>query len=427
MSRRLIYLALLIVSPVLFYLIHSRLSSGQATITLDPQTTYQTIVGWEAVAQAGQVDCQGFDAYKDALFDAAINDLGINRLRVEIRAKGKESLEFNLSGLDPDIENVVLPMKKLAEARGEGLFVNVNFVGPSGFTSQPDMSAYAEQVLLTYNHLHDRFGFYPDAWEIALEPDVVSPGWRAPQIDAAVIQTNELLIANGISDPYFIAPSSACGPVTALNAFNGMLKNNQGELPTGLGEFSYHRYCQASDEQLQSIGAIRTTYGINTSMLEHGGADYRELHADLKLAEVSAWQQFALAYCTSDNGFQYYPVDGDHFSLGERTKYLRQYFRYIRSGAVRIEAGTDAGDFDPLAFINTDGSYVVVIKAAKGGEIDINGLPQGSYDIAYTTDQQYDVHLPEMIIETGQSLMAAIPARGVITIVSQSPKSPERL
>ena len=113
--------------------------------------------------------------------------------------------------------------------------------------------------------------------------------------------------------------------------------------------------------------------------------------------------------------------------MGERTKFLRQYFKFIRMGAVRIGAGTDGSDFDPLAFINTDGSYVVVIKAAKGGEIDINGLPQGSYDIAYTTDQKFDVHLPEMIIETGQSLMAAIPARGVLTIVSQSPKSPERL
>ena len=254
-------------------------------------------MGWEAVAQAGQMDCRGFDAYKDALFDTAINDLGINRLRVEIRAKGKDSLEFNLSGLDYDIENVVLPMKKLAAARGEDLFVNVNFVGPSGFTSQSDMSAYAEQVLLAYNHLHDRYGFYPDAWEIALEPNVVSPGWGAPQIVAAIIQTNDLLIANGISDPYIIAPSSACGPETALNAFNSMLKNNNGQLPAGLDEFAYHRYCQASDQQLQAIRAIRTTYDINTSMLEHGGADYRELHADLKLADVSAWQQFALAYC----------------------------------------------------------------------------------------------------------------------------------
>ena len=283
MSRRLIYLALLIFSPVLFYLVHSQLSPDRAMITLDPKTTYQTIVGWEAVAQAGQRDCSGFDTYKNALFESAVNDLGINRLRVAIWAKGKDSLEFNLSGLDFDIEKVVLPMQKLVEARGEKLFVNINFTGPSGFTSQPDMSAYAEQVLHTYQHLHDQYGFYPDAWEIALEPDVVSPGWRAPQIDAAIIQTNDLLIANGISDPYIIAPSSACGPKTALNAFDGMLENNNGQLPAGLDEFAYHRYCQASDQQLQAIRNIRTTYDINTSMLEHGGADYRELHADLKL------------------------------------------------------------------------------------------------------------------------------------------------
>ena len=71
-------------------------------------------------------------------------------------------------------------------------------------------------------------------------------------------------------------------------------------------------------------------YGINIAMLEHGGANFQELHADLKLANVSAWQQFALAYCTDDNGYQYFPVQGDTFLVGERTKYLRQYFKYIR-------------------------------------------------------------------------------------------------
>ena len=196
-------------------------------------------------------------------------------------------------------------------------------------------------------------------------------------INDAIIRTENILKEKGVPDPYIIAPSSNCGAETALNAFNQLLNLNNGNLPVGLDEFAYHRYCMATDQQLQDIAALRTKYGLNTAMLEHGGANYDELHSDLKIANVSAWQQFALAYCTDDNGYQYYPVIGDTVIQGDRTKYLRQYFKYIRKGAVRIHASSDSGDYDPLAFINSSGSYVVVVKASVGGDLEIKGLLQG--------------------------------------------------
>lgn len=69
----------------------------QATITIDPSVSYQTMVGWEAVAQAGQIAEVGtvtnrsnvnpaFPNYKNPLFDSAVNDLGLNRLRLELRS-----------------------------------------------------------------------------------------------------------------------------------------------------------------------------------------------------------------------------------------------------------------------------------------------------------------------------------------------------
>jgi hypothetical protein len=425
MSRRIIYLSLLIFSPVFFFLVYSSQSSRKTVISLDPAITYQTMMGWEAVAQAGQKDCRDFDQYKDELFDAAVNDLGINRLRVAIRPTGSNSVKFDISGFDNDIEKVVIPMMKLSDARGENLFVNVNFLGASGFTSQPDMSAYAEQVLEVYNHMQAKYGFYPSAWEVALEPRVVTPDWRAQHINDAVTRTSDLLSANGINDPYLIAPSSACGPEKALNAFDEMLRFNNGVPPRGLNEFAYHRYCIATDQQLKDIADLRTTYGFNISMLEHGGADYEELHADLKIANVSAWQQFALAYCTDDNGFQYYPVQGDTFSQGERTKFLRQYFKFIRFGAVRIQATADSIEFDPLAFINTNGTYVIVVKAEIGGAFGIRGLPEGTYGIKYTTGHQDDVDLTDVTLRAGQELETAIPEKGVITIytLTDSPQN----
>jgi hypothetical protein len=102
--------------------------------------------------------------------------------------------------------------------------------------------------------------------------------------------------------------------------------------------------------------------------------------------------------------------------IGSRTKLLRQYFKFVRRGAVRIEASSSDGDFDPLGFINANGKYVVVVKASNGGSFSIGGLPAGAYGIKYTTSSDYDVGLSDAVINSGQNLTANIPDGGVITI-----------
>lgn len=390
-----------------------------ASITLDPGIRYQTIEGWEAVSQSGETDCPGFNTYKNALFDAAVNDLGINRLRVEIGPYNSSSLTFNLTKFDYKMDNIVVPMRQRLMAKGEHLFVNVNFSGDSGFTQQPDMSAYAQQVLKTYQHMQSKYGFIPDAWEVALEPGPVSANWTAAKIDDAIIRSNSLLKANGFTHLYFIAPSMA-KPDDSLSILKSMITANGGVLPPNLKEFSYHRYAQPGPGTLQAIANLRGQYGINTAMLEHGGATYEELHADLKQANVSAWQQYTLAYCTSDNGYQYYVVNGNSFTIGSRTKFLRQYFKFIKPGAVRFQANSNNSAFDPLTFVNPDGKYVVVVKTSQGGSMSINGLKPGVYGLKYTTNSQYNVDLPDVNVGAGQSLSASIPAKGVITIYGKS-------
>ena len=317
---------------------------------------------------------QDFNSYKNALFDTAVNDFGINRLRVALGATSSTSLTFDLAKLDYRMDNVVIPLRQRLMAKGKSLFINVNFGGLSAFPNQPDMSAYAQQVLLTYQHLQSKYGLIPNAWEVALEPGVVSPNWTPAKIDDAIIRSNNLLIANGFTNPYFIAPSSPGNPDNALSMFKDMLVANNGILPAGLKEFAYHRYGNPSPGTLNAIANLRDQFGITTSMLEHGGATYNELHADLKEGNVSAWQQYALAYCAnSDNGYKYYIVDGNTISISSRAKFLRQYFKFIKPGAVRIAANSNNSGFDPLAFINPNGNYVVVVKASLGGAMLING------------------------------------------------------
>ena len=192
-----------------------------------------------------------------------------------------------------------------------------------------------------------------------------------------------------------------------------------------LSELSYHRYGQVSDANLQAIADRAVQYGINTSMLEHIGSGYQDLHDDLKTGRNSAWQQYVLAYPgDSDNGGSYYRIDNSdpdnpEIIMGERTKFIRQYFKYIRNGAVRIGVATNNEVFDPMAFINNNNKYVVILKGSTGGSFTIQNLPAGDYGITYTTSSEYDVELPDVTINTDQDIITSIPAAGVLTVFAK--------
>lgn len=459
-NLRLILLGVLFAVPVFATLILTgriTTSSAQSVITLDPGTTYQTITGWEATAQAGQLECPGFTNYKDELFDQAVDDLGINRVRLEVRSGAEHPVDyfasyirgeigrseltlhwyesvndnsdafamdpngFQFSEIDHTIGSVILPLKQRLEVRGEKLFINVTYVdfGDSSFEHKEDPEEYAEFVLATYLHLESTYGWLPDAWEVILEPDT-SAGWSGRNIGRAIAAAADRLETHGF-DPAFIAPSTA-NMGNALGWFDQMFQV-PGVLEHLL-ELSYHRYRGVSDANLETIASRAGRYGINTSMLEHIGSGYKDLHKDLKLGRSSAWQQFALAFCTNDNGAQYYWIDNsdpDHpiVNIGRRSRFLQQYFKYIREGAVRIGASTDNRNLDPLAFINSDGKYVVVALAQRGGPFVIQGLPPGNYGVKYSTSRNFDVDLPEAAIGVGEGLNVSIEAPGVITVYAK--------
>lgn len=428
-------------------------------ITLLPAVKHQKMIGWEMTDQAGQFDSPAWNNYKNSLLDQAVNDLGLNRVRLEIKsgienpvdhfaqwragqiteteykAKRYEIINdnsnpnsvnangFKWSQLDHSIENIVLPMKQRLEARGERLWVNVNYVdfGASAFEHKDNPAEYAEFVLATYRHIQSKYNFTPDGWEVVLEPDRSGPSWSAQQVAQAIKAAGDLLAANNFT-VNFIAPSTT-------NASNAPAYIDQIAATPGamqyVGEFAYHRYCCAGTTVLQRIVDRALQHNKKVGMLEWMGADHNTLHTDLKTGRNSSWQQFTLAYPdVPDNGAQYYLINDSNpnnpvITMGSRTKFLRQYFKFVRSGAERIEAQSGNANFDPLAFINTNGKYVVVVKATSGGSFNIQGLPAGTYGIKYTTASEYDVDRPNATINAGQTLSTNIPAAGVITVYAR--------
>lgn len=444
-------------------IVFSRISTPPTgnTITLNPAVRHQVMRGWEATDQAAQSYSPAWNNYKNQLMDQAVNDLGINRIRLEI-ASGIENTTdffaqwragqitenqyvaaryqivnddaspntinpngFKWSQLNSSMTEIVLPMRQRLQARGESLWVSINYVdfGSSAFEHKNSPAEYAELVLATYQHMQNTYGFAPNSWEVSLEPDTTPASWSPTQIAQAIKAAGDRLVANNFT-PNFVAPSTT----DAANATNYIdrIAVTPGAMQY-VGEFSYHRYAGGTPAILNSIANRAVLYNKKAAMLEWIGADYDTLHEDIKLGLNSSWQQYCLAGPTSwgpDSGDRYYIVDDSIpanpvLTIGSRTKFLRQYFRFIRAGAQRIEARTGNSNFDPLAFINSNGKYVVVVKAANAGSFSVRDLPAGTYGIKYTTDSQYNIDLNDVTVIPPSALTASIPSAGVITIYAR--------
>jgi hypothetical protein len=452
-------------------------SEKAADIIINAKVTYQTMSGWEADSFSGQwleSNTLGiskvnpsFALYKDQLFDSAVNDLGVNRIRLGIRGGVENNAAnyftqyingqitdkqlnqyrnkpvndnddpgvvnaagFQWAELDYKINNIIIPLRQKLAARGESLFVNVCFVAssPLSFDHSNNPQEYAEFVLATYQHMQSTFGFFPDAWEVILEPDATGAQWTQVKVANAVLAAGDRLVVNGFN------PNFVVGSAVNHNLANGYFDTTMTRLGAAkynyVGELSYHLYGGQDDTARANTAARMASYGVGSGMLEFIGATYNILHKDLKIANITAWQQFTLgSYFGTDDGSMLYFINQSNpnapvVTIGSRTKFLRQYFKFIRRGAVRVGATTNNANFDPVAFRNTNGKQVVVVKAASGGSFNIQGLPAGTYGIKFTTASQYDVDAAPVTISAGQLVVTSIPAAGVITVYGTSVASP---
>ncbi len=428
-------------------------SGGSGSINVNLAGREQTIVGWEAGAQADQGSAP-YPLYRDTLLGLAVSDLGINRLRIEVPAGIEDTINyyalrnslpegqwnclryqtvktspptFHFEELDSTIEELALPMKRLVEARGEHLWLNFDYIAfactgkgyPYIHTNPSEYAFFAQSVL---QHVQQKYGLVPDSWEVMLEPDNSTP-WKAAGatvLGQALAATATQLAAAGLH-PDFIGPSTESA--SAASAWFDTMMAVPG-VPGNLKELSYHRYINANSTTIAAIGQRTIQYGVRSAMTEEIGASYNELIQDLLTGRVSAWQQFALAWPTTDNGGQYYTVDLTNpahpvVHPGDRTRYLRQFFHYVRAGAVVVDATATVGGITPVAFVNTNGKAVVVVRAASAVTFTVAGLPAGTYGIHYTTAAATDAPAADQTITAGQLVQATIPAAGILTIFAR--------
>jgi glucose/arabinose dehydrogenase len=330
---------------------------------------------------------------------------------------------FHFPILDYQIDNLLLPLKQHLQLRGERLYVQLRYVdfGSSPYEHYQNPEEYAELMQVAFDHINSKYGFVPDGVDVMNEADQVV-GWDATTLGRVIARSGARLAAVGFR-PDFIGPSSV-NKAAAVPYFDGMMA-----VPGAaqfLKDLSWHCYSDTGSNTSAAIGAKAAQYGVRTSMSECWTPfnTYLVLHQELKTSQNASW---GLGVINGANGYYDVNTATGQATLRPKARFIRQYYKYIRAGARRIDATTTNPTFDPVAFINTDGKYVVVVKATGGGTFSIGSLPAGTYGTFYTTGpdgltvSNFDVNGPDQTLAAGQNLAASIPASGVITVYTKTP------
>jgi hypothetical protein len=442
---------------------------GIATIVVDATERHQTIDGWAVNLRQWEEDKANdrydrtSDLHLDRIYRYLADSVGINAVRLEIPSGMEnranrwarfragqlsyrewqptrfekvndnddpaiaDTTGFLFDAFDHRVEHMLLPLKRAVEARGEKLYVNVNYVdfkwnssmvqGPLSHADHPE--EFAEFVLVYFQRLRDKYGIVPDAFEVILEPENTER-WRGPTIGRGLVTAVDRLKANGFT-PEIVAPSNT-SMSNAIEYFDDMIAI-PGVLDR-LGNFSYHRYHLERLADVRAIRARAKRHGLKTSMLEKVDAGIDVLIEDLVEGDVSSWQQWAAAGRSTnpDNGGYYARVDVSDtlrpaISFARHTHQLAPLFRLVRRGAVRIGSTSDRADRRTAAFIGPDGRTTVIVRAkGRGGRIAVRGLPSGTYEMRVVGDDHRVGDLPPATVAAGAPLDVELATPGVLTI-----------
>ncbi len=444
-------------------------SADNNRILIDPSVTHQTMTGWEIAPRIWEMDKENhrYDgswlSHREDIAKALVKDVGINRIRLEIASGAENPTDywrkfttgeigyqqfkdhlyekindnndpetlapggFQFAALDYYVENLAVPMKRLLEARGERLIVNLCYVDfkwtkLKGRLSHADNSAeYAELIDAAALHLANKYGITPDFVEIILEPDNTDR-WSGGAIADALVATNERLAARGLR-PRYIAPSTAHAG-RAARYFDDLSRNKRAL--SLLNVISYHRYDGPRAEgALAGINARAKEAGASTEMLEYVQGRVDHLFSDIE-AGAAAWQRYGAAAKTDASGrtkpgyllaFQH-----DALSIKPDVVAMAQVFRHVREGAVRLEARALSSTARPLAFKNSDGRHMVAILTNSGGPYSVEGLPAGRYQIDFAPRGGGKVQdLGPFNDEAGDPIMFETDGPGIVTIQENAP------
>ena len=102
--------------------------------------------------------------------------------------------------------------------------------------------------------------------------------------------------------------------------------------------------------------------------------------------------------------------------------YLRQYFRYVRPGAVRVKMESAEASVKPVAFLSPAKKPVMVfLNEGNARPVKIEGLPAGTYQASWSAAGKFAVAMPDVALAADKPLELVLPAHAVVTVTADPP------
>ncbi len=422
-------------------------AAAAESISVNAATKYQTMTGWEALARSWEIDKvnntydPSWRIHAPAVADRMVNELGINRIAIGINSGWANPVDYwtqfvnhqltytewgalNYNAVDPNshqfaefdfyADTVLMPMKAAMAAKGETLYVNMVFgdsdkAAGNTYKFSQNPAAYAGFVQFYVDRLKTKYGIVIDAFSIINEPDRTA-GWRGVEIGKALVAVKSRLDAAGYPNINYTAPSVADAP--NMLPYLKAIESVPGAMAV-LKTLSYHRYTGAD---YAAIHAFAQTRGKQTAMTEYFPATIDTIFDDLLRGQVSNWQKWSTAGKKGGSLNGYYVADLSNpaapvFSFAPNVAHMALVFRYVRLGAIRVDA--TSATMKTVAFVNPSGTNVVVVKRTAGSgsaPVTITGLKPGTYGVrAIVAGTTQATDLPDLVVAANGSMTVTLP------------------
>jgi glucuronoarabinoxylan endo-1,4-beta-xylanase len=283
--------------------------------------------------------------------------------------------------------NYLVQYLKYYQAAG----INVQYLG---FTNEPNWTTSYSSMLVNPAQAVDF-------------ARVLGPAVRASGLPARITCCDTLgwnLLPNYTSA---VLSDSAAGSAVGLftsHGYSGAPKSvvNTGGKPVWQSEWSTGQ------------GAWNPAWDDNTA--QSGLRWAQNIHDGLTSANLNAFLYWWGIWNNANSNSALIRLDGTTLSPAKRYYSFVNYSRFIRPGAVRIQASTPDSNLRTSAFKNTDGSVVVVAlnTATSAASTTYTGLPAGTVR-PYLTNNSNNTTAQATLPISGGAFSATVPARSLVT------------
>jgi hypothetical protein len=187
-----------------------------------------------------------------------------------------------------------------------------------------------------------------------------------------------------------------------------------------IGLLNWHLY-GTNDPYRSQIRDFGMARGIPTAQTEFPAHVYN-LADDLTLGGVSYWTRYHIADrgpgAASTSSGSYFVMNLDGTSFGRNDEYwkVRQFMRYVRPGAVRVDAASTSPAIRAYAFTLQSGQVVVMLNSrSETMPVRIQGLKPDRYAVSQTNGVTYN-ELGVRAVDSSGALDASMPGHSIVTV-----------